>query len=302
MKSPCSRNDKDGFEEDSQGLISICVYKSSNGKAITDRITKVKNAKHEIHLLLVEQENNFHHVLIKYLSKMVGCQHNKNIQKKQIRPHCLRGFQSIDTLNKHFEHGCLAIAGQRIQMQTKGGTIHFKNEFRKFEAPYLIYADFECLTMEYSPKAFEPIDPNIPYTEKYQHHQPCGYKLNVTNRRTNESETYLYRGSDCMELFVKTCVRIKDQIMDKLKVDVPIIMTEEDEDNFNNATQCYLCEMEIENNNHIQRGCKVRDHCHMTGKYRGCAHNPCSLHFNIYILHLGVKTRVFLHNLFSSII
>ena len=96
----------------------------------------------------------------------------------------------------------------------------------------------------------------------------------------NESESCLYRGSDCMKHFVKTCGKIKDQIVDKLKIDVPIIMTKEDEDNFNNATQCYLCEKGIEDNTHIQRGCKVRGHCHMTGKYRGCAHNLCNLHFN----------------------
>ena len=54
-------------------------------------------------------------------------------------------------------------------------------------------------------------------------------------------------------------------------------MTEGGEKNFKNATHCYLCEGEIEDNNHIQKGCKVRDHCHMTSKYRGCAHNLCNL-------------------------
>ena len=165
-------------------------------------------------------------------------------------------------------------------MPKKGDTIHFKNHTRKFEAPFVMYADFGCLTMEYSSKISKPINPNISYTEKYQHHKPCGYKINVVNRIINESESYLYRGSDCMEHFVKTRRNIKNKIMDKLEVSVPIIMTEEDEDNFKNATQCYLCEKEIEDNNHIQRGCKVRDHCQMTGKYRGCAHNLCNLQFN----------------------
>ena len=60
-----------------------------------------------------------------------------------------------------------------------------------------------------------------------------------------------------------------------------------------NAMRCYLCGNEIEDNNHIQRGCKVRDHCHMTGKYRGCAHALCNLHFN----DKGFKIPVFFHNL-----
>ena len=137
----------------------------------------------------------------------------------------------------------------------------------------------------------KPIDPNLSYTGKCQHHKPCVYKINVVSKIIDGSERYLYRGSDCMERFVKTCRNITDKIMNELKVNVPIIMTEEDEDNFENATQCYLCGNEMEDNNHIQRGCKVRGHCHMTGKYRGCAHALCNLHFD----------KVF-KSLFSSII
>ena len=130
---------------------------------------------------------------------MVGCQYNKTTKQKQICPHCLRGFQSIDTLNKqHIEHGCLAIEGQRIQMPKEGENIYFKNQTRQFEAPYVRYADFECLTMDYSSNISKPIDPNISYTEKYQHHKPCVYTIHVVNKITNESESYLYRGSDCM--------------------------------------------------------------------------------------------------------
>ena len=61
--------------------------------------------------------------------------------------------------------------------------------------------------------------------------------------------------------------------MNKLKVNVPIIMTEDDEENLLNATHCGMCEHEIGND-------RVRDHCHMTGKYRCCAHSKCILHVN----------------------
>ena len=60
MKFPCSRRYIDRFEEDNQGLIYINVYKRLNGQTITDRITKVRNAEHEIHLLMIEQEDNHH--------------------------------------------------------------------------------------------------------------------------------------------------------------------------------------------------------------------------------------------------
>ena len=61
-------------------------------------------------------------------------------------------------------------------MPKKGDAIHYENKFRQFEAPYVMYAGFECLTMEYSSAISKPIDPNISFTGKYQHHKPCGYK------------------------------------------------------------------------------------------------------------------------------
>ena len=43
-------------------------------------------------------------------------------------------------------------------------------------------------------------------------------------------------------------------------------MTQEDEEDFENKNLCRFCEKNIESD-------KVRDHCQITGKYRGPAHN-----------------------------
>ena len=77
-----------------------------------------------------------------------------------------------------------------------------------------MHADFECLATEYRPSMSKPIDPNKPYIDKYQQHKPCGYKINVVNSITNESESYLYRGHACMQHFVKTCRDIGINIME----------------------------------------------------------------------------------------
>ena len=47
------------------------------------------------------------------------------------------------------------------------------------------------------------------------------------------------------------------------------MMTEEDEEGFENITVCRLCE-KFESD-------KVRDHCHLTRKYRAPAHNTCNI-------------------------
>ena len=45
---------------------------------------------------------------------------------------------------------------------------------------------------------------------------------------------------------------------------------------FNNATHCYICNGVLGDDDD-----KVRDYCHIFGKYRGAAHNKCNLKFLI---------------------
>ena len=51
-----------------------------------------------------------------------------------------------------------------------------------------------------------------------------------------------------------------------------IIMTEKDEEDFEIINLCRFCEKEIIDN-------KDRNHCHLTGKYKGPAHSICN--FNV---------------------
>ena len=47
-------------------------------------------------------------------------------------------------------------------------------------------------------------------------------------------------------------------------------MTGKDQEDFKNSNICGFCEKNIESD-------KVRDHCHLTGKYRGPAHSKCNI-------------------------
>ena len=49
-----------------------------------------------------------------------------------------------------------------------------------------------------------------------------------------------------------------------------IIMTQKDDEDYKNDNICRFCERNIESD-------KVRDHCHLTGKYRGPANNVCNI-------------------------
>ena len=64
-------------------------------------------------------------------------------------------------------------------------------------------------------------------------------------------------------------------------------MTIEDEENDQNSQNSWICHEKIINNKD-----KVRDHCHITGKFRGAAHNKCNIN-----LRLPRKLPIIFHNL-----
>ena len=45
------------------------------------------------------------------------------------------------------------------------------------------------------------------------------------------------------------------------------VMIKEDNEDFENSTKCWICD-----NDYIDTDVKVRDHCHITGKYREVLH------------------------------
>ena len=61
----------------------------------------------------------------------------------------------------------------------------------------------------------------------------------------------------------------------------------EEEYLFQKSNSCWICKKLIENDNE-----NVRDHCHVTGKFRGAAHQGCNINFQ-----LTKKVPVILHNL-----
>ena len=66
-----------------------------------------------------------------------------------------------------------------------------------------------------------------------------------------------------------------------------LVRSAEDEQIFQLSNKCWICDklFDIRDN-------KVRDHCHITGKYRGSAHWSCNINFK-----LTTEVLVIFHNL-----
>ena len=53
-----------------------------------------------------------------------------------------------------------------------------------------------------------------------------------------------------------------------------MIFTKSDEACFNAADDCFICGQPLGTD-------RVRDHCHLSGKFRGAAHNLCNLNYKL---------------------
>ena len=57
-----------------------------------------------------------------------------------------------------------------------------------------------------------------------------------------------------------------------------IPLTDEEKESYEKQKVCFICGKEF---NTDKKYCKVRDHCHYTGKFRGAAHSICNLRYKI---------------------
>ena len=78
-------------------------------------------------------------------------------------------------------------------------------------------------------------------------------------------------GYENVDWFVDEIIKLENKMAFYFQnTNKDIIMTEEDQEDFKNNNICRFCEKNIEAD-------KVRDHCHLTGKYRGPAHGKCTI-------------------------
>eukprot|EP00051_Salpingoeca_urceolata_P021757 m.345087 g.345087 ORF g.345087 m.345087 type:complete len:722 (-) comp19858_c0_seq12:1220-3385(-) len=100
------------------------------------------------------------------------------------------------------------------------------------------------------------------------------------------SQMQTFNGADCLtqglKQLKKDSLRCHDQITN---TNIPLVMTSENERAFQRAKNCWICEKALGSD-------RVRDHDHMTGKFRGAAHNSCNINLN----DEHWKLPVFFHN------
>ena len=237
--------------------LSINIYElnfdQNKYKLIPVEISKNESDK-VIDLLIYKN----HYVLIKKLNVFIGKHDCKYICRK-----CLNSYTTNSMLIKHKN-----LCGQNQIFKTSPNShIYWKKYFQKNKLYFRINADFEADNKKENTSIGDKT------TNIYKQEPVCnGYQI------VSELEDILKSGyhksplgHENVNWFVDEIVKLENKMNFWLKnTNNDITMTEEDKQDFENDNICRYCEKYIESD-------KVRDHCHLTGKYRGPAHNECNL-------------------------
>ena len=176
-------------------------------------------------------------------------------------------------------------------MPEKGDKVYFKNHHKQLPVSFVIYADFEAIT-----EKVQGCQPNNDksYTKAYQNHKDCGYGYKVVCCYDDKysKPAQIYRGENAVHKFMENMLEEVNWCKSKMKkhFNKPLKMTKENETDFQKATKCYICDEPYK-----EKDIQVRDHCHITGKFRGSAHQDCNL--KLQIKPETIKIPVIFHNL-----
>ncbi|XP_071573140.1 uncharacterized protein [Temnothorax nylanderi] len=254
--------------------ISVNVYTIEEQKTSTVlpiRLTDCTSDKH-VNLLYVQdpRDNNVgHFAWIKNLSRLVSSQLSKHAGRKYFCDRCLHYFSSSDKLQSHTVE-CRKINKCAIRLPSEDNKwLTFKNHSRKERLPFVVYADLECVL-----KKTQPETEHTSYA--YQHHRVCSIAYYVQCSYDETLSAYRFRrDNDCVAWFAKELKGLAHRVKNILSDIVCMVeLTRDERETFHSATQCHICEKPFALDDN-----RVRDHCHLTGRYRGPAHSTCNLNY-----------------------
>ena len=146
---------------------------SDNNKFYPLRMTQ-KDCKNTMDLLLFEQDGKAHYSLVKHYNRLFRSRSTSRTNGTiLICKKCFTHFTKQELFEKHTSY-CSTNETVAVKMPAGNTTIKFKNNYKQHPIPFVVYADFECLTKPLS--TCEPY-PHDSYTYSYQKHEPSGFCL-----------------------------------------------------------------------------------------------------------------------------
>ncbi|OWF56062.1 uncharacterized protein LOC110452091 [Mizuhopecten yessoensis] len=253
---------------ETQNNITVNVLGYEKGSLFPIHVTKQRFDLH-VDLLLISDGRKSHYCWIKNVNGLLYDQYTHGHRYYHCM-YCLQGFTKERILNDHISY-CQEHGTQKVKLPTEDDKWLFYKDIRKqLKVPYIIYADFESFQVPIQRCEF---DPEKSHTEKITQHVPSSFAYKVVGiTQETSKEPVVYRGPDVTEKFVECMLREQEEIEQRFKNVKPMVMTGRDWQTFNSAVNCHICGRELGDD-------RVRDHCHVTGAFRGAAHNDCNINY-----------------------
>lgn len=239
-----------------------------------------------------------HFAWIKHFSRFLG-DTNKNEHSRFYCKRCFGHFSEQRLLENHHQF-CKSVDDykQIFTMPEKGTKLSFYNVRYQQMLPFVVYADFESLTVPCEATKSAKKTQGIPI-HTYQTHKPISVGLKLISLANGALDTIpydTYTGVDAADWFLRRLLTYRNMCFEYLFNEERLVMTSADWEDFNKAKECYVCRkpFPVDDGTKATKKkalCKVRDHDHITGAYRGAAHSACNLK-----LRTIYKLPVFLHN------
>lgn len=259
MNFPPSSADIKLFEKNNKS-VSVSIYGLDNKNYVTGPLYMTEERKqNHVNLLYFENGSRGHYCLIKDLAKLTRRQVSKNHNKRYLCESCLQFFITQEKYNLHACSKVLTV------LPDKNSKLGFKNYERQQKINFIIYADFESILLN----TYEKTSTN---TETYKIHRPSCFSYYICCSHDHNLNKYVsYRGSDCVEVFIKRLIQDVSYIDSIIKTKKSLKpMTTTQSDDYRSANICHICKQPLLRD-------KVLDHDHITGEYRGAAHSQCNL-------------------------
>ncbi|XP_033753110.1 uncharacterized protein LOC117336607 [Pecten maximus] len=248
--------------------ISINVLGYEKGSLFPIHATKQRFDLH-VDLLLMSDGRKSHYCWIKDMGRLLNDRYSHGHRYYHCM-YCMQGFTKERILNDHISY-CREHGTQKVKLPSEEDKWLFYKDVRKqLKVPYIIYADFESFQV---PIHGCEVDPQKSHTEKTTQHIPSSFAYKVVGlTKETSNNPVIYRGPDVAENFIECMLREQEEIEQRFKHVEPMIMTGCDWQSFKSATICHICGKGMGDD-------RVRDHCHVTGAFRGAAHNECNINY-----------------------
>jgi len=295
---PITLSDAKKFIEKNPQLdIKVNILYRTTGDDIFPIEYGLGNGKKQLTLLLVDTASGAHFMVIKnpnnFLKKVYLKKGNSKIsyQKTFFCLNCLNSFSSQRTLDDHTK--LCSFNKPRIEKvpdDTKKN-VFFKRYERKHFMDYIAYLDFECVLPDSRQKCLTcssiKCKCDASFTHEVNLQEPICYSFVVLGPNDKIIHEKTFSGPNAHIHYID---HLLDQETNWIKALLnsfkAMIMTRDDEIEFEASRNCYLCGSVFN-----EQKIKCRDHSHYSGKYLGAACRYCNLR-----RRTPSTLKIFVHN------